>query len=238
MGTSKSYSASIKGQPQWGNLSTAVTSSCDGGSVTTANMRNILSKYVSVIGGSGRAGIRTAQNIGTFLGAFNSSRGDIQFALELTGLTELEGLSLNEVIDRLLEHCTGPSSSLDDVAAKAASQKILEELASDAETIEEWQQHLTQTLDEENLEDIIARYFGYYIFEHLSIMFYEKLIVDKGKTDCDNLFKQIKDYVFEKIKNMNKTNPLNDINWASEDAERLIKNIQEDVLKVFEDYEG
>ncbi|MGV8134985.1 MAG: hypothetical protein AB2L20_07205 [Mangrovibacterium sp.] len=249
MGTSKSYSASIKGQPQWGKLSSAVTNSCGGGAVATSNLGNVLSKYVSVIGGSGRAGrgrskiagkagIRTAKNLGAFLGAFSRSGGDLQQALEQIGLPGLEGLPLNEVIDHLLEYFTGPASTLDDVAAKAASQKILEELVSDAETIEEWQQQLTEVLDKETLEDIVERYFGYYIFEHLSIMFYEKLIVDKGKSDCENLFKQIKDYIFEKVKNMNKINPLNDINWSSEDADRLIKNIQEDVLKVFEGYEG
>jgi hypothetical protein len=249
MGTSKSYSASIKGQPQWGNLSGAVTSNCDGGRITTSNLGNILSRYVSVIGGSGgagrgnskiagRAGIRTARNISRFLGGFSSSGGNVDFALEQLGLTGLRGLPLNDVIDRLLEYCTGPSSTLDDVAAKAASQKILEELVSDAGTIEEWQEQLKETLEKETLEDIIERYFGYYILEHLSVMFYEKLIVEKGKTDCDNLFRQIKDYLFEKIKNMNKTNPLNNINWAGADADRLIRNIQEDVLKVFENYEG
>ena len=248
MGTSKSYSASIKGQPQWGNLSGAVTSSCDGNVVASSTIGNIISKYVSVIGGSGRAGrgaskiggragIRTAKNIGAFLGAFNSSGGNIREALTQVGLPGLENLPLNEVIDRLLEHCTGPSSTLDDVAAKAASQMILEELVGDAQTIEEWQDYLTKALDSETLEEVIERYFGYYIFEHLSVMFYEKLIVDKGKSECEGLFKQIKDYVFEKIKNMNKTNPLKNINWSGEDADRLVKNIQEDVLEVFEDYE-
>lgn len=248
MGTSKSYSASIKGQPQWGNLSGAVTSSCDGNVVASSTLANIISKYVSVIGGAGRAGrgnskiggragIRTAKNIGAFLGAFSSSGGNISEALTQVGLPGLENLPLNEVVDRLLEHCTGPSSTLDDVAAKAASQMILEELVGDAETIEEWQDYLKESLDSETLEEVIERYFGYYIFEHLSIMFYEKLVVDKGKSECDGLFKQIKDYVFEKIKNMNKTNPLKNINWSGEDADRLIKNIQEDVLKVFEDYE-
>jgi hypothetical protein len=249
MGTSKAYSASIKGQPQWGNLSGAVTASCDGGVVATSSLGNILSRYVAVIGGAnragrggskigGRAGIRTAKKLGSFLGAFNSSGGNIREALRKIGLPDLDNLPLNEVIDRLLEHCTGPSSTLDDVAAKAASQKILEELAADAETMEEWQQYLQDALDKEGLENVIERYFGYYIFEHLSIMFYEKLVVEKGKVDCDGLFKQIKDYVFEKIKNMNTTNPLRDLDWSGQDADRLIKNIQEDVLKVFEDYEG
>ncbi|MBB5620958.1 hypothetical protein HDE69_002011 [Pedobacter cryoconitis] len=248
MGTSKSYSASIKGQPQWGNLSGAVTSSCDGNVVASSTLGNIISKYVSVIGGSGRAGrgasriggragLRTAKNIGAFLGAFSSSGGNISEAFTQVGLPGLENLPLNEVVDRLLEHCTGPSSTLDDVAAKAASQMILEELVGDAETIEQWQDYLKESLDSETLEEVIERYFGYYIFEHLSIMFYEKLIVDKGKSECEGLFRQIKDYIFEKIKNMNKTNPLKNINWSSEDADRLVKNIQEDVLKVFEDYE-
>lgn len=249
MGTSKSYSASIKGQPQWGSLSAAVTSSCDGKAAAASTLRNIVSKYVSVIGGSaragrgnsrigGRAGIRTAKNIGAFLGAFGGAGGNIREALKEVGLTGLDNLPLNEIIDRLLEHCTGPSSTLDDVAAKAASQKILEELAGDVDTIAEWEEYLKSTLDKQSLEEIIERYFGYYIFEHLSIMFYEKLVVEKGKTECEDLFRQIKDFIFEKTKNMNRTNPLKNINWSGEDTDRLIKNIQEDVLKIFEDYEG
>jgi len=249
MGTSKSYSASIKGKPQWGKLSGTVTSNCGTGTVTSENLGNILSRYVGVIGGSGsagrgnskiggRAGIRTAKNIGQFISEFGGSGGNIQAAFSQIGITGLEGKSINEVINQLIEHCSGPSSTIDDVAAKAASQKIIEELAADAVTIEEFQEHLKEVLSKESLEDILIRYFGYYIFERLSIMFYEKLIVEKGRNNCDDLFRQIKDYVSEKLRNMSKTNPLERINWNSPDADRLIKNIQEDVLKVFEGYES
>ena len=249
MGTSKSYAAKVKGQPQWGQLSGSVTRNCDGGVATTAALGNILSKYVSVIGGAGRAGrgrsaiagragIKTARNLGAFLGSFASSGGNLAGTFQDVGLGDLSGLTLNDVINRLLEHCTGPSSTLDDVAAKAASEQLLEELAGESKTIEEWQQHLLGILNESSIEEIIERYFGYYIFEHLSVMFYEKLIVEKGKADCQNLFRQIKDYVFERVTNMNKTNPLNQIDWNSPDANRLVMNIQEDVLKIFEEYEG
>lgn len=78
MGTSKSYLASIKGQPQWGELSSAVTSNCGGGIISNQNLDKILSRYVNVVGGtgkagrglskiSGRAGIRTAKRLGGFL---------------------------------------------------------------------------------------------------------------------------------------------------------------------------
>jgi ribosomal protein L12E/L44/L45/RPP1/RPP2 len=247
MGTSKSYSASIKGQPQWGNLSAAVTTSCGAGTVSNANLANIISKYVNVIGGSssagrggskiaGKAGIRTAKNFGGFLGAFQASGGNIREALAQIGLTNLEGKSLDDVIKELIQYCSGPASTIDDVAAKTAAQKILEEIALNAETVEEFEVNLQTVLSSESLEDLLIKYFGYYIFEHLSIMFYEKLVVDKGKTDCDDLFRQIKDYISEKMRNMNKTNPINTLDWNSSDADRIIKNIQEDVLKVFEDY--
>ena len=55
-----------------------------------------------------------------------------------------------------------------------------------------------------------------------------------GGIHCNSLFQQIRDFILEKIKAMNKTNPLNSIDWSSDEADRLIKNIQQDILKVFE----
>lgn len=245
MGTSKSYTASIQGKPQWGELSGTVTRNCNGNRISNNNISGILSNYVAVIGGAtragrgnsrvaGRAGIKTAKNFGAFIGAFSSSGGSLQAAFTAIGLGNLNGLSLNDVIQRLLEHCTGPSSTLDDVAAKAASKKLLEDLSANCDTIEEWETQLQNVLAKDSLEEIMERYFAYYILEHLSIMFYEKLIVEKGKSDCNNLFQQIRDFIFEKIKAMNKSNPLNNMDWRSDEADRLIKNIQQDVLKVFE----
>lgn len=249
MGTSKSYSASVKGQPQWGSLSRTITRSCGHGTVSSQGLGSVMSRYVGAVGGSGsvgrggskvsgRAGIRTAKNLGRFFSAFASNGGNLQAALAEVGISGLDGKPLNDVINQLIEHCTGPAATIDDVAAKAASQKLIEELATNAETVEEFQEQLGTTLTRESLEDMLIRYFGYYIFEHLSIMFYEKLVVEKGKRDCDDLFRQIKHYISEKLKNINKTNPLDKIDWKGADADRLIKNIQEDVLKVFEGYES
>ena len=94
---------------------------------------------------------------------------------------------------------------------------------------------LKSTLDSESLEEVIIKYFSYYVLEHLSIMFYEKLVESKGKTECSSLFKQIKDFLNSSLAEMNKTNSLDKIDWGGDDGDRVIKNIQEDVLKVFED---
>ena len=111
----------------------------------------------------------------------------------------------------------------------------MEELAAGAETIDDLEASLKSTLDNESLEEVVISYFSYYILEHLSIMFYEKLVEDKGKTECSSLFKQIKDFINSSLAEMNKTNPLDKINWGGDDGDKVIKNIQEDVLKVFED---
>jgi hypothetical protein len=249
MGTSKSYSASIKGQPQWGQLSSSVTSNCGTGKVGAANLSTILSRYVLVIGGasragrgnskiSGRAGIRTAKNIGGFLGAFQSSGNNLTRTFSTLGFDNLGGKSVPEVIDYLLETLSGPSSTIDDVAAKSASQKILEELAGNATTITGLENNLKEVLTANGLEEILIKYFGYYIFEHLSVMFYEKLVVEKGKKECNDLFKQIKEFIIEKLTNTSKKRDISKLDWKGNEADLLIKGIQEDVLKIFENYEG
>lgn len=249
MGTSKSYKATVQGQPQWGELSSSVTRNCDGSDITADNILRILGNYVNVIGGAnvsgngrsriaGKSGIKTSKKIGGFIGDFISFNGSLGEALTQTGLTDLTGKSVEDIINHLIEYCSGPASTIDDRAAKEASRKLLEEIASGADTIEELQDNLQNKVETESLENLIVKYFGYYILEHLSIMFYEKLVKEKGKTECSNLFRQIEGYILDRMDDMNKTNPLNDINWGSNAADRIIKNIQVDVLTVFENHEG
>lgn len=243
MGTSKSF-GSMKGNPQWPKLSRSMTMSCVGGDIPGPKVRGILSNYVATIGsaskatsgksgGIGRAGIRTAGKIAAFIGAFESSGSNLAFALAETGLVDLKGKTAVDIINHLIEYCSGPSATIDDHAAKAASQALLEELARDAKSVVELQDMLKAALDEYTLEEILVRYFGYYIYEHLSTFFYEKLIKEKGKTKCFNLFKRIRGFIFERLKEINKKNPLKNVKWGTPQSAKLISKLQDDVLKVF-----
>lgn len=246
MGTSKSFSDTRHAMmPNWSNLSTSVTTSCDSTSIPTEKKNKILQNYVKVIGGAskagrggskiaGRSGIRTAKKIGGLLGAFTNSGNNLRETLENTGLTDLQNKSVSDIINHLIEYCSGTASTIDEVAAKEATRKLLEELVSNAEDIEEMENMLSNKFDESSSEDIIIRYFGYYIYEHLDKWFYEKLIKEKNQSDCDNLFKQIKDFIFESLKEMQRKNSLQNLDWSSNNADRLIKNIQQDILTVFE----
>ena len=57
---------------------------------------------------------------------------------------------------------------------------------------------------------------------------------EKGKSECSDTFRQIKDYIHEKMKNINRVNSLKAIKWGTDESDRIIKNIQSDVLRIFE----
>ncbi|WP_299112025.1 hypothetical protein [uncultured Winogradskyella sp.] len=245
MGTSKSFSDTKKNIPNWGSLSDTITRSCDSSTISTEKKNKILKRYVDVIGGSskagrgnskvaGRSGIRTAKKLGAFFGAFINSGNNFRETLDNLGLSDLKDKSVSDIINHLIEYCSGTASTIDEVAAKEATRKILEELVSSAETIDEMEELLDSKFERETSEDLIIRYFGYYIYEHLDKWFYEKLIKDKNQSDCNNLFRQIKDFIFESLRGVQRVNSLQDIDWSSDGADRLIKNIQQDILTVFE----
>lgn len=245
MGTSKSYNPSVKNQPQWGDLSRAVVSSCGKGKVDEEKLQTILSRYVTVAGGSGasgrgnsmvagKAGIRTATSFGSFLSELSGNGYNVRDTFSALGYDNIDGKRAPEIVDLLIEYFAGAASSIDDVAAKSAIQKTLEEIVGNADTAEELENKFKEAIAEENIGDILIRFFGYYIFERLAIMLYEKLIVAKGKTDCDDLFSQIKDFIFERIKNLHNGSAIKSVNWKGAEGERIIKNIQEDILKIFE----
>jgi len=245
MGTSKSFSALTKKMPNWPSFSSTVTKSCDGSTLSKEKASQILKGYVTAIGGAatagrgsssvaGKSGIRTAIKLGGFFGAFIGSGGKIEEALRSTGLTDFENKSVAEIINHLIEYSAGPSSTIDDKAAKEASRLLLEEIIGTANSIEELEAILNEVFEKHTHEELIIKYFGYYILEHLSVWFYEKLVKEKGKDECTGLFRQIKDFIFESLRNVNKNRPLQNIKWGTAESDTLIKNMQQDVLTVFE----
>ncbi|MBK8786976.1 MAG: hypothetical protein IPN43_10910 [Chitinophagaceae bacterium] len=245
MGTSKSFSALTKKMPNWPAFSGAVTRSCDGSALSNDKATEILSGYVTAIGGAakagrggsgvaGKSGIRTAIKLGGFFGSFLGAGGSLATALNTTGITDLANKSVSDIINHLIEYTSGPSSTIDDKAAKEAARLLLEDLIGSANSVEEMEALLKQYFEKESHEELIIKYFGYYILEHLSVWFYEKLVQEKGKSECSSLFRQIKDFIFERLRGIHKNRALQNINWGTAESDELIKNMQQDVLKVFE----
>lgn len=245
MGTSKSFSETSQSMvPNWKQLSSSMTRNCDASTLPTTKLQNIMKNFVEALGGSaiggrgrskvaGRSSIKTAKKIGGFFSAFSGS-GNIRDALTATGLTDIENKTVGDIINHLIEYCSGSATTIDDNAAKEATRLLLEEFIGEANSIDEVQELLSETLESKSLAEIIVKYFSYYINEVLSRWFYENLIKNKNENDCNNLFNQIKRFIVERVSVVHERTPLNNVDWSTEEADRLIKNIQQDVLNVFE----
>lgn len=245
MGTSKSYGG-IKGNPNWSKLSSSVTYACDTGKISTANFDSITSKFAALLGGSayggrgrsgigGKAGLKTARKLGGFLNDVKSQ--GFRSALSNTGFDISETTKASDTINYLLEYCAGVASTLDETAAKEAERQLLEEIGGDAKTFQELEKNFEEKIEEYGIEELVIKYYAYYIYEHLSIDFYEKLIEEKGKQATANFYTQLKNFLVEKVKNVSLKRNLSKIDWAGEEGDKLVKNIFEDTLKAFENHE-
>ncbi len=246
MGTSKSFSETKHSMiPNWGTLSSSLTTNCNATTLPAIKLNTILSNYVTALGGAsvagrgnskigGRSAIKTAKKIGSFFSTFATSGNNIRETLKSIGVKDIENKSVSDIINHLIDYCSETASTIDANAAKEASRLLFEELIARAENIEEIETLLSNRFEINTSEDLIIKYFGYYVFEHLSKWFYEHLIKEKNEADCNSLFRQIKDFIFVRIEGMQKNNPLQNIDWGSKDADRLIKNIQQDILTVFQ----
>jgi hypothetical protein len=245
MGTSKSYGG-MKGKPNWAPLSSSVSKACNTGIISNNALNNISSNFVKLLGGSnlggrghsnvgGRAGIKTAQRLGGFLS--NVQSDGFRTALSSTGF-DFKDKNADDAINHLLEHCAGVVSSIDESAAKKAEKELLEEISSNAKTIEELEKNFEEKVNEYGVEELLIRYYTNYLYEHLSIGFDEKLIKEKGKMATDNFYTQLKDFLFEKVKNVSRHRDISKVNFATKEGKDLVKNIFEDTLKAFEGYES
>lgn len=246
MGTSKSYSG-IKGNPNWSNLSSSVTRNCDNGNLSDSALNKIVSNFSKLLGGSnyggrgrsnigGRAGLKTAQKLGGFLDAVKLN--GFKSALAGIGFKATDTTQVNDTINYLLEYCAGVAATLDETAAKAAEKQLLQEIESDAKSFSELEKIFEEKIKDYGIEELLIKYYAFYIYEHLSIDFYEKLIEEKGKIATTKFFTQLKDFLFESVKNISRKSNLDKINWAGIEGDKLVKDIFEDTLKEFKDYES
>lgn len=245
MGTSKAYGG-LKGNPTWGPLSRTITRAVNGGHPTRNSLGSVMSHTVAHMGGShgvssggsstrGRAGVRTARQLGTFIG--NVQNYGFTQALDLiAGGVEIE--DANQAINVILEHCAESASILDETAAKAAMRDLLEEIGTDAETLEELGDSFETAIKDYGVEELLVKYFGYYLYEHLCTDFYEKLIKEKGIRETEGFYKDLKDYIVEKTKTTSKHRDLRKVDWQSDYGKELMQEIFRDTLKEFENYEG
>lgn len=241
MGTSTNYNASTS--PQWKKLKGKVTRLTGQGPPSSTSIKEILRDFVNVNYGSLQetsssrttARRQVAQNVARKIGGFFSEVADVGFrrAFEDADLGSLEGKTLSEIAHLLLDYFGGPSNTLDEVDARMALCDLMDEILNDADSPEDVEEVMETRAHGEALDNLIRRFFGYYIYEQFCKDFYGKLVANIGNEQAEESVDEIRDYICDALKDATGNQNVSQINWDSNRGQQVIEEILQETLEVF-----
>lgn len=182
----------------------------------------------------GRAGKKSVGKLVSFVSGI-ASKG-LQETLREIGFGNLEGKSVQDIIDFLLIYCSESNTGMDETAAAKASCEVLNQIAEETgNDLEKFEQTLKEYIDSNKMSDTICNFWGLYIFEHLSQRFQEKLTQQKGIFVSKETFKIIKEDIIGQVKVLNERREISKIDWHSNDGSKEIEKIFESIIKILSD---
>lgn len=179
----------------------------------------------------GKAGRKSANRIVGFFSSVGSH--GLEKALVEIGFGKLAGKTLQEIIDFLLVYCCESNEGMDEVAANKASCEVMNELAISANNdLDKFEDIVKNMVDEKGLSAMLCRFWGLYIFEHLSQRFEEKIEQQKGVENSKETFRIIKEDILGQVKVLNTQRPVSKIDWKGESGTIEIEKIFDSVIKI------
>jgi hypothetical protein len=155
-------------------------------------------------------------------------------ALREAGLADLIGKTAGEVSAGLLDTLAGPSSTLDEHAARLALAKLNDELLKDAKSYEDVDRVLSAALDRQGLTRILAGFFGHYIYERFCRDFYEAWRKKVGQSQAARSLKSIKDCIESSLRAKLTGRDVTRVNWKGREGKRLTEQVMQETLEIFE----
>jgi hypothetical protein len=242
VGTSAPYDA----PPTWSDLKANVTRAARAEVVTSERARSLIRSLVAHNGGrnemarggregaSGSAGSAApARDIASRFGAFVADvrSSGLEKAAANLGLGSLSGKSTSEILLALLDRLGGASSTIDESDARQALSDLPEELFAEAIDAEQLEGILFDVA--EDFESILERFFGYYIFEQFSRVFYERLVQRVGDQKALSFLKQIREFIQSALANRTTNKDISSIDWSGSEGAELVSQILGQTLEVF-----
>lgn len=183
---------------------------------------------------SGSAGSAApARNVAARFGSFVSDVRSLGFAEAAAklGLSDLSGRTVSEILLSLHDRIGGDSSTIDEADARQALSDLQQELFKEAENVEDLEAILLDA--SQNLENILERFFGFYIFEQFSRISFERLVQRVGDQKAMSFLKQIKEFIQSALANRATDKKLSKIDWSGSEGADLVSQILDQTLEVF-----
>ena len=179
----------------------------------------------------GKAGRKSAGKIIVFFTGVGSH--GLQKALVDIGFGPLQGKTFQEVLDYLLIFCSDSNEGMDETAANNASCEIMKEFAAlSGNDLDKFEHLIKEYVEGKGLADLLCKFWGLYIFDHLSQRFEEKIKQKKGVEIGKETFKIIKADILGQVKVLNTQRPVAKIDWKSDAGKEEIEKIFDSVIKI------
>lgn len=144
--------------------------------------------------------------------------------LNRRGVATLEGKSCQAVLNLIRDYISAGVSGLDNTAANEALECVMEEIGERiGDDIEAFDAAMAGLLVSNDLKDMLDRFFGMYIFSHLSQNFKEKLEYDKGTEVMNETLNEIKDLILDDIHRSRDGRDTASIDWGTEEGRAFIQ---------------
>ena len=234
MGTSQSLKPSVKGQKEWGNFTRAASLLQSKKDYSKYKMENFFEKYSAAkrIQGKYELNSQTAEKTINRLFGIISNIGNNGLSNEFSEYgSEISKFSVNKIIGILADKATNGNGNFNEISAKAASISLLEELLENCANGEDVEK-IINGMDDEKKEDYIYDYFGYYIYEDISLILFEKF-QKKDPVNCNESLKEVKKYIFSKIYDIKEKKNNRLINWIGNEGAQIIQEIKNKVFRIF-----
>jgi hypothetical protein len=182
-------------------------------------------------GGGMKSARRVTQSLGDFLSRVGTS--GICDALNDIGLGGLAGQSPLQIAAALLDKLTGPASTIDDAAARAACDDLNKELIQGAQTLEDMDRLIKEALDARGLGGVLMRFFSLYMYRRFCRDFYESWSKRVGASKANAKLAAIKKFIDTTLKARCVNKEVTAIRWQGGEGQRLMSQVIGEACRVF-----
>ena len=144
--------------------------------------------------------------------------------LNRRGVHSLEGKSCQDVLDLIREYIEGGVAGMDNTAANEALEYVMDELEEKmGDDVNSFDAVMAGILSSDALKDLLDKFFGMYIFSHLSQDFKEKLEYEKGTKVMNETMNEIKNLILDDIQRSRGGRDTATIDWGTEEGKAFIQ---------------
>lgn len=144
--------------------------------------------------------------------------------LSRRGVHTLEGKSCQDIFDLIREYIRAGVAGMDNTAANEALECVIDELGEKiGEDMDAFDSAMAGVLTSDDLKDLLDKFFGMYIFSHLSQGFQEKLEYERGSKIMNDTMKEIKELILDDIQRIRGERDASAIDWSTEEGKAFIQ---------------